>query len=167
MVSFTLAFGYRDAFFSSSQLQLQLGFLQSPNVWMLRGDLACNVYELYTSQPSWLWKSLDYTTFPVLTLIPKAEILIPSNHILKIVCHGGNIPDAAQSAQHVSAIWTDTGATVETSNPNLPYPTGLITPGTYTPVIVTKRFNNPGMLAYYTFSLLLDTALTSDSRLYI
>jgi len=43
----------------------------------------------------------------------------------------------------------------------------MLTPSTFSPTLVTKRFNNPGMLAYYTFSVLLDTTITSDSRLYV
>jgi hypothetical protein len=57
--------------------------------------------------------------------------------------------------------------TVESTSANLTYPTGMLAPGTLTPVLVSKRFSNPGMLAFYTFSLTLDTAITPESRIYV
>jgi hypothetical protein len=166
-VAFSLSFDYREAFFASSQLNIQLGFLQSPSIWRTRGDMICDIYEPFAGQPSWLWKSLDYSSFPTLIAMPKAEFLTPNTHILQIRCHGGSIPDAAQSSQLISASWSDSGSSVETSNPNLPYPLGMIAALTFSPTLVNKRFNNPGMLAYYTFSLPIDTALNSESRIYV
>lgn len=160
-ISYTLGFDYREAFFSTSQLQLQLGFLQSPSVWRTRGDFFCGLYEYSTGQPSWLWSSTDYTAFPLLKIYPKAEFLTPNTHVLKVACHGGAIPNAAMAAQPIGAAWVDSGSSIETSISNITYPAGMLAAATFVPVILTKRFNTPGMFAYYTFSVPVGTALTT------
>lgn len=42
--SFSLLFDYRDAFYSTSTLQIKLGFLQEPAIWRTRANMFCGVY---------------------------------------------------------------------------------------------------------------------------
>jgi hypothetical protein len=77
------------------------------------------------------------------------------------VCNGGAIPDTVFSSQPIEAVWLDNALLIESSVVNLTYPTGMLVSSTFTPIIVRKRFNTPGMMAYYTFSIVLNTAITT------
>lgn len=67
------ASSFREYFYTSSYYQFDLGFLSTPNIdWRTKGNFRCVVYNNGTSNINSLWKTLSFSSMPIMRLYPKS-----------------------------------------------------------------------------------------------